>query len=220
MRPEFLIGVDLGQSIDYSTVAVAEIVHVLSGEHEPVPGAIAQTRSGQVIPVTREKISKRLDIRHLMRFERGRPYPEMVGDITDLVGREPLRSGNSTLIVDRSGVGRPIGDLFELADLPCELAMVTITGGDHEIRDGNNWTVPKRTLIAATQVMLQQGRLRIADGLPLAATLARELVDYQVRISASGHDSYSAPSGAHDDLLMALSLIAWFGGDEGETRYF
>ena len=57
-------------------------------------------------------------------------------------------------------------------------------------------------------------------GLPLAAVLGQELADYQVRISQAGHDSYSAPSGQHDDLLMALSLVAWFGGDVGETEFW
>ena len=69
-------------------------------------------------------------------------------------------------------------------------------------------------------MLLRQGRLKIAAGLPLAATLARELADYQVRISQAGHDSYGAPSGQHDDLLLAVSLVAWFGGDEAQTEFF
>ena len=84
----------------------------------------------------------------------------------------------------------------------------------------NSWSVPKRNLVSAAQVLLQQGRLKIAAGLPLAATLSQELADYQVRISQAGHDSYSAPSGQHDDLLMALSLVCWFGGDVAATDFF
>ena len=147
-------------------------------------------------------------------------YPQMAADVVALLSREPLKSGETTLIMDRGSIGRAVADLIELADLSCQLALVTSTGGDHESRDGYTWTVPKRNLIAAAQVLLQQGRLKIAAGLPLAAVLAQELADFQVRISQSGHDTYSAPSGRHDDLLIALSLVAWFGGDEAETQWF
>ncbi len=42
-----------------------------------------------------------------------------------------------------------------------------------------------------------------------AETLVRELADYRVKISASGHDSYDAREGQHDDLILAVALAAW-----------
>jgi hypothetical protein len=39
----------------------------------------------------------------------------------------------------------------------------------------------------------------------------RELRDYRVEISeATGHDSYNARSGRHDDLVLATALAVWF----------
>jgi hypothetical protein len=220
VRPEFLVGLDLGQSIDFTALAVAEVLHVPTGEQEAVPGVVGQSRSGAVVAITRPKTAKHFAVRHLERFELGLSYPRMVDDVAALLNREPLKSADVTLLLDRTGVGRPVSDLFELAPLNCTLVPVSIHGGDHETRDGAAWSVPKRDLVASTQKLLQQGRLRIAADLPLAAVLAEELGAFQVRISQSGHDSYSAREGAHDDLLLALSLVCWFGGDDAVTEWF
>ncbi len=53
-------------------------------------------------------------------------------------------------------------------------------------------------------------------------TLADELHNFKVTISALGHDSYGAGDGwregAHDDLVLAVALAAWFGEqDKGST---
>jgi hypothetical protein len=73
------------------------------------------------------------------------------------------------------------------------------------------WHVPKRDLIASAQIALQSRRLVIAEGLPDTATLVKELQDYRVEISEkTGHDSYNARSGAHDDLVLAVALAVWF----------
>jgi hypothetical protein len=45
---------------------------------------------------------------------------------------------------------------------------VTIHGGSAVSRDEHGYRVPKRDLVSAVQVLLQNGRLRIAEGLPLA----------------------------------------------------
>jgi hypothetical protein len=63
------------------------------------------------------------------------------------------------------------------------------------------------------QVCLQAGRLKIASALPEAATLTKELQDFQMKITlATGHDSYGAwREGAHDDLVLALACALWCG---------
>jgi hypothetical protein len=187
---------------------------------EPVPGVIGQSRNGLIVPIEREQTAKRFDVRHLERFELGRSYPSMVTDVVTLLGREPLCSASVTLIIDRTGVGRAVSDMFEQANLSCNVVPVSIHGGDRESRDGAAWNVPKRDVIGAAQAALQQGRLKIAAVLPLAAVLTRELADYRVRISQSGHDSYDAREGQHDDLLLSLALVCWYGTESGQTEFF
>ncbi len=58
----------------------------------------------------------------------------------------------------------------------------------------------------------ENGRLKIAQGLPLAGALRGELREFQVRFTAKGRDSYAARSGEHDDLVMAVALAVWFAG--------
>lgn len=94
-----------------------------------------------------------------------------IGDeLMALLARPPLGETDVALPVDHTGVGR--GGVDDLRHIGLGLCAITITGGN-EVHGGvlSDLTVPKRELIAATQVMLQQGRLRIASGLPEAATL-------------------------------------------------
>ncbi len=58
----------------------------------------------------------------------------------------------------------------------------------------------------------ENGRLKIAKGLPLAGALMGELRAFKVRFTAKGRDTYAARSGAHDDLVMAVALAVWFAG--------
>jgi hypothetical protein len=127
-----------------------------------------------------------------------------------------------TLVVDATGVGAAVVDLFRRADLPGRMIAVTITGGDAVTRDGNTARVPKRDLASSVQVALQSGRLRIAQGLTLAPVLQSELLNFRVKISLTGHDSYGAGSdwrdNAHDDLVLAVALALHHGehGPQGD----
>jgi hypothetical protein len=53
--------------------------------------------------------------------------------------------------------------------------------------------VPKRDLIVGLQVHFEAKRLRIAEGLPGAEDLLKELMAMRARTSDRGHTSYSAP---------------------------
>ena len=118
--------------------------------------------------------------------------------------------GDSHLVVDGTGVGAPVVDLFREGGL--SPISVTITGGDATTHEGGNWHVPKRDLVGTLQVLFQTGRLKVAEELPEAQTLVNELMAFQVKISATGHDSYGAwREGSHDDLVLAAALACWYG---------
>lgn len=153
-----------------------------------------------------------LHVRHLERL-RGVPYPQIVEQTVALM-RRPALAG-AALVIDQTGCGRPVFDMFVAAGL--KPIGVTITGGDAvsgNVRDG--YRTPKRDLVAAAQVALQNGSLKVASSLDLAQTLVAELLNFRVTISLSGHDSYGAgPStawreGNHDDLLLSVALAVWF----------
>jgi hypothetical protein len=71
------------------------------------------------------------------------------------------------------------------------------------------WRVPKRLLVGNVRA-LSAGRLKVADGLPGAAALLRELADFRVTIAAKANETFGAGThGGHDDLVMAVALAAW-----------
>jgi hypothetical protein len=187
--PRFILGLDLGQAQDFTAVAAAEVI-----PSEPPA----------------------YHLRHLERLRLGTPYPVVVAHVKTLLTREPLR-GCTDLVVDATGVGPPVVDL--LRDAGLSPVAVTIHGGDtvSEEKGGDRWRVPKRDLVATLQVLLQTGRLKVAEALPDAATLVRELLAYQVKLSDRGHDSYNAREGAHDDLVLAVALAVWWG-ERGEEK--
>jgi hypothetical protein len=70
--------------------------------------------------------------------------------------------------------------------------------------------VSKHDLVSVAQVALQNGRLRIAEKLPDAAVLVKELQNFQVKITDMGNDTYGAwREGPHDDLVLAVALALW-----------
>ena len=147
-----------------------------------------------------------LKVRHLQRCPLGTTYPVIVYAVEGIMSRLPERP---VLTVDATGVGRPVVDLLRARGL--NPIAVTITGGDTATHDGRDWRVPKRDLVGGVAVGLQTGRLKIASGLPDAATLTRELLNFKVSIDPkTAHDSYSSwRESIHDDLVLAVALAVW-----------
>ena len=105
--------------------------------------------------------------------------------------------------------------MLRRAHLTAPISEITITGGDSVNGDWAHYRVPKRDLVSNVQVLLQEKRLRIASTLAEAETLAKELAEFEARISPRGHDTYGAAGdwreGANDDLVLALAMACWLG---------
>ena len=126
--------------------------------------------------------------------------------------------GEADLVIDATGVGRPVLDMLRAAGL--EPVAVTITGGRSASFDGGTWRVPKRMLVGALATAFEAGRLKVARSLPSAGALLAELQAFRRQISRRGHDSY-AGAGVHDDLVIATALACWWPETErrGESRF-
>jgi hypothetical protein len=118
-------------------------------------------------------------------------------------------------VVDETGVGRPVCDLFE--DQGLYPLRVTITAGyGAEVKDSaRHYSVPKLQLVSRLQSLLHDRRLRILKGLPDVPALVSEFSDFQQRITDAGRWRFGARTGAHDDLVLALSLSCWAGAKSG-----
>ena len=185
--PRYFVGLDLGQSKDFTALSLLE-------------------KHGT------DKHTAQYHARHLQRYELGTPYPTIVANVAKLLRQEVFRDRTPSLAIDGTGVGRSVVDLFVKERLNASLYPITITGGDQVTREGGYTRVPKRDLVGVVQVMLQTARLRIAAELPEAATLTRELQNFQVKITDAANDTYGAwREGTHDDLVLALALALWVG---------
>lgn len=148
---------------------------------------------------------------------RGKPYPEVAGlvarTVTALTGQDAPE-----VLVDVTGVGRPVTDQLDALHVPH--TRINIHGGSAVTRlDDGTLSVPKRDLVSALVVSFESETLKIASGLPLAAVLEEEANAFQMKLSASGHDTYNAREGEHDDLLLAVSLAVWYARTHGRLQW-
>jgi hypothetical protein len=186
MNP-FVVGADLGQSRDFSAIAVVERI---VAPDAAVPAVFA--------------------VRHLERLPLGTPYPKVAARLVALFDREPLSGG--TLVVDETGVGRPVVDLLRTTPIKATVHPLTITSGSRaRVDERGRWRVAKKLLVANVQRLLGAGRLKVADGLPEAVFLLRELADFRVTITQKANETFAAGShGGHDDLVLAVALATWW----------
>ncbi|WP_319578885.1 hypothetical protein [uncultured Methanospirillum sp.] len=174
------IGVDLGQAADRTAISVM--------------------RTGK----------EKDEIIHLQRLPIGMSYPDQVRLISKIHHDVQRRGDIVYLIVDGTGVGRPIIDLIRESGI--DLISVTIHGGVDVRQDGDDFFVPKRDLVYSLIVALQTEKLKIIRSLPDSEALIHELSNFKMKVNIkTGNESFEAlREGIHDDLVLSCSLSCWF----------
>lgn len=160
-----------------------------------------------IVEAERIKGELSLEVRYLERL-RGMDYPAQVRHVEQVLSYPAL--AECTLVIDATGVGRPVFDTFR--QTAWMVRGVLIHGGDRVSHDGDLYRVPKRDLVAAAQVPMQNKKLKIAPRLALADVLVKELLNFRVKIDPrTAHDSYSHwREQDHDDLVLAVCMAAWW----------
>lgn len=188
----YTLGLDLGQAQDYTALA---------GVEKDTAGAEAKYTLGV-----------------LKRAELGTSYPTVVDKVKDLLLSGPYAKGDVRLVVDGTGVGRPVVEMLQEAlrdEAKKGLVNITpilITGGDEEKWESWSWRVPKRDLLGTLVVLFQQQRLQIPWTLPGKEKLIEELLSVGRKITDTGRDVYGTwREGEHDDMVLALALACWGG---------
>jgi hypothetical protein len=183
----YTVGVDLGQSQDFTAICVVRRLE----------------QDGGAKPI--------FQVGHLSRLPLNTTYPAIVAHV---IGRmsHPMLRGKAELVIDYTGVGRPVFDLFRVQGV--SPVGVSITGGSAISRDGPIWSVPKGHLISRVQALLHELRLKIHCDLQDAGALVAELQDFRVNFTDSGYAQFNARVGAHDDLVLALAIALWHSHGE------
>ena len=192
-RDEWIVGLDVGQSIDPSAICALN--------YRIVPGEdwVLDDRSR----VWKQTKTERFLVRHLERLPLGMPYPQQIEHVANLLGREPLIG--ATFALDFTGCGRPVADQFERAGLRPQKVLIT-AGNEVTMHGGNIHHVPKGFLVSGLESRMHSGELKIAADLTESPVLKEELRDFGRKVSESGRVTYNARSGAHDDLILAICI--------------
>jgi hypothetical protein len=161
-------------------------------------------------------------VRHLQRWQPGTPYHAIAAEVGRALTARELAGCH--MVIDRTGVGRAAAALFECVAC-CVQSLVVSAGHATSCAEDGTLQVPKKELVAVLQVLLQGRRLRVADRLPLAQTLAREMEMFKAAIVPARVDTdLSWREREHDDLVLAVAVAAWAGErtptDDGEPLVF
>jgi hypothetical protein len=211
-RMNYKIGVDLGQARDFTAAAILECprrwsevspatpVHLLHCERIPLG-----TSYVEVVECVRDAL-----------FPRLRRYAE------DAHTRLPpkLRAADPrvTLIVDHSGVGRPVVDLFRHARL--QPVAVTITNGvDVSGDESSGYRVPLVDLVDGLALAVRAPAiLTISSQLHDLAHLLEEFQTFERRLTKAGHETFgNFREYTHDDQLFAIAIGLWHARHGYET---
>jgi len=184
---KFYVGLDLGQSSDYTALSVLEKLQ----------------QEGKIVY-------------HIRRLERvrGESYPNIINKVITLI-KSPALQKSAVLVVDSTGVGAPVIDSFRAAGLK-KLVSVFIHGGNDVTHEGLSYKVPKRDLVGVVKILLQNNRLLGSNDLKLVPLLQEELLNFNYKLNPlTAHDTYGSwREGIHDDLILSVALAAWFGEHE------
>lgn len=197
--PTLIAGLDLGQANDYSALVIAERIKVFD-----------------------DVIFRYLNAYHIrfIRRWRGIEYGDIVGLVKDIIDRVTSTAKPTnpiSLVVDGSGVGRPVCELLRKANVACHLHPVLIVAGQAETPEDRFGYkhVAKVHLVSTMEMLVTSQRLQrfsIAPALPEAKTLAKELLSFTRKTTATGNQTYEAiRESVHDDLVLATALACWWG---------
>ncbi len=190
-----VVGVDIGQKVDPTAIAVVGI------DRRPLAPSLERPA----------KLEFHFVVRFLDRLPLGTPYPGVCQRIGAICRGIENRSGKRPfLYVDATGVGKPIVDMLKDSSSATAGAWaVYFTRGDQrkERRKKKEVSLGKAYLVSRLQSLLQTGRIHLPNKNPEAHALAQELLDYEIRVDENANDKYGAfRVGTHDDLVTALGL--------------
>jgi hypothetical protein len=210
------IGVDIGQRVDPTAIAVLEAVPHRRGK-ATVTFHVARHLEGLPLGTPYPAVAHRVaEIVRGVRARAIRPVTKQPSSTSGVPVLDPatgvLRVRRPTtgavmvrLYADATGVGQPVIDLLRVAGI--RPVPVYFTHGDRRIvHDDGVITLGKAWLVSRLQSVLQTGRLLLPET-PEARVLAQELLDYEIRVDRDANDHYGAfRVGTHDDLVTALGL--------------
>jgi hypothetical protein len=208
------VGLDLGQSSDYSCVCILEqskavqVVEPLFDSDRLTWVDLSNAEALLRQPRPKTETTLRYVVRGVKRWPLNTAYMRLVADVSALMKSLESR-GQVSLIPDAGGIGRPVLDLLHEQLPRTTITPIRLTGGDTEHREFGIWYVPKKDVIDTCLLCFQQERLKIPAETADERALLDELKSYERTITRAARVVFNAVAGSHDDLVMALCLALW-----------
>jgi len=186
-----VLGLDLAQASDYAAACVLERTTVPEDFVGPVDW--------------------RLRCKHLKRYPQGTDYCVVVDHVL-------VNSKADIIVVDFTGVGRPVVDLLRRRanqrHFPGRIRPVILAGSDARARikseeRGTHWVVPKIDLVSCALILQQRHGLRLPANAD-TEQLFQEMREFSMRPTPAGNLQLGTERPGHDDLLIALGLASWW----------
>ncbi len=197
---QLIVSVDPGRMRDPSALVILE-KFVCDRQR------VVTTKFNHIPAVIRSRQINRYAVVNAHRYPTGTTYPELVERVSQVMRQLPPRMERPRLILDATGVGRPVSDLFRQSGLqPFD---VVLTGGNAAVRTDTGASVPKQDIVATLDAILSDGRLTITGQADASEVLRSELEDFQSGRTARGHETFAASGARHDDTVMALATGLW-----------
>ena len=199
------LAADIGQSQDYTALSV------LQHTRTPIED---DWEVNEIARRITQKVIERFDVRGLKRLPLGMEYPLQADRVQQLLATLP---GRCDLVLDQTGVGAPVADIFAQRGL--KPVRITITAGAEPTQLGyRRYGVPKSRLISNIDARLHTGELRFADDLGEGDALRDEMQNFQRHTSAAGRAIFEARSGKHDDIVLSIACALWWALESRTLR--
>ncbi len=207
--PVPIIGVSLGHRHEKTAISVTERGYVLSGK--TFNAVDYDYRYKRTRLEAREEVKVEYRVRHLERHGPPSRYKKVAERLAEIV-REI--EGDFILVADITATGRPVYALI-LSELKesgryfkhCPITVSGLAGGVSKSPDVGQ-IVPRRDLISASQILFDEGQLKIAEGLSLAGALRDELLAFKPK-AHKPDDLEGWREGKDDDLVLAVATSVW-----------
>ncbi len=191
-----ILGLDIGKKTDFTVLVVVE----------------RWQKYGYDDFIGKNKVDKPFyKLVHMDRLPLDTPHPVQVTHVSKTMERvQEIYNTKPTLIVDVGSVGESQFDSYK--EMGFNVYGVAIHGGRERTYSKRVYGVSKADLTAALAVLLENGRLQIADDLPGRDVLVKELMTFSWKQTDTGHFKFEhLKSGDHDDTVLALQVACWYG---------
>lgn len=217
-RNPVAIGCDIGQLRDPTAIAVTEVVQMETGklrQVEHVPAHLGPDGRWVNAKYAEPVMATDYTVRFVRRLPLGTSYPDVALYIADLLCSPLLADRKVRLLMDVTGVGKPVYDDLkgeiglrreELRKARCDVQLQPISFVHGERYNRSLGTLGKAYLVSRLQSLLQGRRVHAPDT-PEVKAMLEELRVYEIKVDQDGHDTYGAfKVGTHDDLATSLGL--------------